>query len=107
MSGKLLIYFVTNAVYLIMGLVAFGLEAWAFIDALSRKGGDYDAAMKRSKTFWLALTGGAALVGLLSLLSGAGGLGLFGLAAVIAACVYLADVRPAIKDLRSGGYNSW
>ena len=42
MSGQLLISFATMAVYFVMGLVAFGLEAWAFIDALIRKPGDYD-----------------------------------------------------------------
>jgi hypothetical protein len=39
--------------------------------------------------------------------SGSGGffgtLGLFGLAAVVAASVYLADVRPAVKDAGRGG----
>ena len=63
---------------------------------------------KRTKTFWLALTGGALAVGLLSLLGGGSGgllgpLGLFGLAAVVAASVYLADVRPAVKDAGRGG----
>ena len=32
-----------------------------------------------------------------------GTLGLFGLAAVVAASVYLADVRPAVKDAGRGG----
>ena len=32
-----------------------------------------------------------------------GPLGLFGLAAVVAASVYLADVRPAVKDAGRGG----
>ena len=63
---------------------------------------------KRTKTFWLALTGGALAIGVLSLLSllgggGLGSLGLFGLAAVTAASVYLADVRPAVKDAGRGG----
>jgi hypothetical protein len=44
---------------------------------------------------------------------GIGTLGLFGLAAVTAASVYLADVRPAVKDAGRGGnrstgpYGSW
>ena len=63
---------------------------------------------KRTKTFWLAVTGGAMAVGLLSVLGGGGGgllgpLGLFGLVAVTAASVYLADVRPAVKDVGRGG----
>ncbi|HSL35330.1 MAG TPA: DUF2516 family protein, partial [Arthrobacter sp.] len=67
-----------------------------------------EAVSKRTKTFWLAVTGGAMAVGLLSLLGGGGGgllgpLGLFGLVAVTAASVYLADVRPAVKDAGRGG----
>ena len=56
-------------------------------------------------------------MGLFSLLAqlsgggGAGSLGIFGLAAVTAASVYLADVRPAVKDAgrgrNMGPYGPW
>ncbi|MDP5226682.1 MULTISPECIES: DUF2516 family protein [Arthrobacter] len=105
--GQLIIYYAVTAIYFVLGVVALGLEAWAFIDALSRNHGDYEATMKRSKGFWLALTGGAALVGVLSLAGGVSPMGLFAIVAVTASCVYLADVRPAIRELRRGGYNSW
>jgi hypothetical protein len=45
-------------------------------------------------------------VGVISLFASGGifgTLGLFGLAAVVAASVYLADVRPAVKDAGRGG----
>jgi hypothetical protein len=63
---------------------------------------------KRTKTFWLAVTGASMAIGALSVLGGGGGgligpFGLFGLAAVVAASIYLADVRPAVKDAGRGG----
>ncbi|ADX71961.1 hypothetical protein Asphe3_07580 [Pseudarthrobacter phenanthrenivorans Sphe3] len=99
---------VEQAVFLILALVALGLELWAVVDCARHRANAFEATGKRTKTFWLALTGGAALVGALSLLGGGGGgflgtLGLFGLAAVVAASVYLADVRPAVKDAGRGG----
>ena len=107
MDGKLLIYYVETAVYFVLALVAFGLEVWAFFDCLRHKANAFEAVSKRTKTFWLALTGGALAIGALSLYGGGGGgfgtLGLFGLAAVTAASVYLADVRPAVKDAGRGG----
>jgi hypothetical protein len=102
-----LINYVETGVYFLMALVAFGLEAWAFFDCLRHKANAFEAVSKRTKTFWLALTGGAVAIGGLSLYGGGGGgfgtLGLFGLAAVTAASVYLADVRPAVKDAGRGG----
>jgi O-antigen/teichoic acid export membrane protein len=113
----MLIYYVESGIYLVLGVVAFALEAWALFDCLRHKASAFEAVSKRTKTFWLALTGGAFAVGLFSLLSqlgsggGAGSLGIFGLAAVTAASVYLADVRPAVKDAgrgrNMGPYGPW
>ncbi len=107
MDARALIYYVETGIYFLLALVALALEVWAFFDCLRHKSPVFEAVSKRTKTFWLALTGGALAVGLLSLLGGGGGLlgplGLFGLAAVTAASVYLADVRPAVKDAGRGG----
>ncbi|AMB39428.1 MULTISPECIES: DUF2516 family protein [Paenarthrobacter] len=103
MDGKYLIGIVTSGVYFILGLVALALEVWAFVDCLRHRPTLFVAASKRTKTFWTALTGIAFAIGALSLLGGGGGLGLFGIAAVTAACVYLADVRPAVREAGSGG----
>jgi hypothetical protein len=117
-DGKVLIDYVETGVYFVLALVAFGLEVWAFFDCLRHKANAFEAVSKRTKMFWLALTGGAVAIGALSLysaaqamgalsLGGGGGgsstFGLFGLAAVTAASVYLADVRPAVKDAGRGG----
>ncbi|MFK0008390.1 DUF2516 family protein [Paenarthrobacter sp. NPDC090520] len=103
MDGKFLIGLVSSAVYWILGLVALALEIWAFVDCLRHRPALFVAASKRTKTFWLALTGVALLIGVLTVISGGNALGLFGIAAVTAACVYLADVRPAVREAGSGG----
>jgi hypothetical protein len=102
-DGKILIAYVSTGVYLILGLVALALELWAFADCLRHRPTLFVAASKRTKTFWLALTGVSLAIGALTLLTGGSSLGLFGIAAVTAACVYLADVRPAVREAGSGG----
>jgi hypothetical protein len=107
-DGRLLIFYVESTVYYILGLVALALEVWAFFDCVRHRPNAFEAVGKRTKTFWLALTGGSLAVGALSVLGGGSGgllgpLGLFGLGAVVAASVYLADVRPAVKDAGRGG----
>jgi hypothetical protein len=85
---------------LVLTYGALGLAIWAFVDALIRPAPDFVAAGKLSKPAWAAITGIAGLViyyfGFMSFL---------GLPAVIAAVVYLVDVRPAVRGLRRG--NSW
>lgn len=108
MDGTVLIKVVEDAVYYILGLVALALEVWAFFDCVRHRANAFEAVGKRTKTFWLAVTGGSMAVGALSVLGGGGGgligpFGLFGLAAVVAASIYLADVRPAVKDAGRGG----
>jgi hypothetical protein len=107
-DGTILINVVESTVYNNPGLVARVLEVWAFFDSVRHKANAFEAVGKRTKAFWLALTGGGVAVGALSVLAGGGGgligpLGLFGLAAVVAASDYLADVRPAVKDAGRGG----
>ena len=102
-----MIFYVERAVFFVLAVVALGLELWALVDCARHRANAFEATGKRTKTFWLALTGGATLVGIVSLFGSGGGLfgtlGLFGLAAVVAASVYLADVRPAVKDAGRGG----
>ena len=76
------------------------LALWALVDALVRPATGFVAAGKLTKPGWVAITALAAL-----LLSWQGPMSLLGLPAVIAAIVYLVDVRPAVRALRRG--NSW
>jgi hypothetical protein len=80
------------------GLLA--LTVWAFVDALIRPAAGFVAAGKLTKPGWAAITGLAALI-----IFWQGPMSFLGLPAVIAAIVYLVDVRPAVRGLRRG--NSW
>lgn len=106
-DGELIIRPVETALFFILALVALALEVWALLDCVRHKAAAFEATGKRTKAFWLALTGGSAAVGVISFLGSGSGIfgtfGLFGLAAVVAASVYLADVRPAVKDAGRGG----
>ncbi len=44
-------------VVLAVGLVAFGLSLWSLVDAATRPATAFTSAGKRTKTFWLVLTG--------------------------------------------------
>jgi hypothetical protein len=84
----------------LFGLVAFGLELWALLDCVRHRADSFQRAFKRTKGFWLGITAGSAAVGGLSL---AGWMPLFlGFIALIAACVYLADVKPALAEVKGG-----
>ncbi|OMH23501.1 hypothetical protein BKD30_11205 [Tersicoccus phoenicis] len=101
--------------FVILSLVAFVIELWALIDCARNKTTDFQRAFKRTKSFWLGVTGAAAAGGFLALPPpiGLGLLPIFlQLIAVTAACVYLADVRPALKSVRgttgnTGPYGPW
>jgi hypothetical protein len=82
---------------LTLGVGALALKIWALADAISRPGPAYDAADKLSKPIWLAILIAAVLLG------GTNVLGIFGLVGLIAAIVYLVDVRPAVREIRPGG----
>ncbi|MGO4491734.1 DUF2516 family protein [Arthrobacter sp. 2YAF22_2] len=108
MDGRILVVYADFGVSVVILLISLGLEIWAFFDCVRHQANAFEAVSKRTKTFWLALTGVALAVGAIAVLTYRGGspvnaLGLFGLAAVVAASVYLADVRPAVKDAGRGG----
>ena len=55
--------------YIVLGLsaVAFGVEVWAFVDCLRRRPDAFVAAGKRTKQFWMLLTGVAVLLGFIGI----------------------------------------
>jgi hypothetical protein len=89
-----------NWIVLVLSLAALGVEIFAFVDCARRRSDAFTAAGKRTKGFWMAVTGIAALVGFVSL--GALG-GILAIVAVIAAGVYLADVKPALDQVMGKG----
>lgn len=94
-----------HAVMLVLSVAAFGAEVYALVDALRYSNEAYYAAGKRNKAFWTAILGAAATVGFLGLpaplgRSATGPFGLISLAALVAAIVYIVDVRPAVSQHR-------
>lgn len=83
--------------WLVSAMILFKL--FAFIDAATRREDAYRAADKKTKQFWLIILGLA--IGL-DLLLGASVFNLISLAGLVAAIVYMVDVRPAIKQLIGG-----
>jgi hypothetical protein len=91
-------------VLLVISIGAFAFEAWALIDALRYPAGVYEAAGKQTRGLWAALLGGATVVGFLGLpyplgFAPASALGILGIAAIAAAGVYAAGVRPALRAI--------
>jgi hypothetical protein len=91
------VYVLTSNIQLAVILIAFGVKAFAFVNALLWPGEAYTAANKLTKPAWLAILG----VGLAAqiLLISAPPINPIHLIASIAAIVYLVDVRPAVAEL--------
>jgi hypothetical protein len=102
-----------NYFFLALGIVAFVVEAWAFIDAITRPAQAFVATGKRTKPLWLIILGVAAVVGLAGAVYRVGPTSILPVAAFVAAAVYLADVRPKVKSFpknggsSSGPYGPW
>jgi uncharacterized membrane protein YvlD (DUF360 family) len=77
------------------------LAAWALVDALIRPAPGYVAAGKLTKPAWSAITALSLVLAYF-----VPSFSFLWLPAVIAAIVYLVDVRPAIRALRRGGNNN-
>jgi hypothetical protein len=93
-SGVLMDGFSSVLTWLSLALLVF--KVGVFIDAAFRRGDAYQAVDKQTKTFWLVVLGFAVLVGFLPLPLLGQMLSLIGL---VAAIVYLVDVRPRLKAI--------
>lgn len=91
--------------FLALALVAFGIQIWALVDCVRAKPVEFERAFKKTKGFWLGITAGSAAFGFICIPPpvGLGGPIFLQLIAVTASAIYLADVRPALKDARRGG----
>jgi hypothetical protein len=91
--------------FVALAVGAFVVEAWAFIDAITRPAQAFVAAGKQTKLIWLIILGIAFVLGLYAAAYG-GVTGFLSVAAFVAAAIYLADVRPKVKEFRRGRSNS-
>ncbi|MFC0673932.1 DUF2516 family protein [Brachybacterium hainanense] len=89
-------------IFAVLALVLFGVEIWAFINAARYSPAAYVAASKRSKTFWMVLTGAAMILGFLSLpypIGRGSSNMLLVIVGIVIAGVFLADVLPALRQV--------
>lgn len=89
-------------VILALSLAAFAAEVFALVDAVRHRPDAFVAAGKRTKKFWTLITGGSVLLGFISV-ANAATLFSVGIIAIVAAGIYLADVRPALQQVSGSG----
>ena len=103
---------VQSGVLLLLGIGSLLLTGFAFFDVLRRKGQLFPHVGKLSKNVWLGILGAAFLISIVSF-GGSSTLGFLNVIGVIAAGVYLADVRAKLKQIDGGGgtndgpYGKW
>ncbi|GAA4530174.1 MULTISPECIES: DUF2516 family protein [Nonomuraea] len=110
---------VFNLLFSVLSLIVLGMSGYALVHALRVPADAFVSAGKLQKNIWLIILilatlfsaagaysyvinflviGGRAFLGI--------GLGLFSIAAVIAAAIYIVDVKPAVKGMGGRGGNS-
>jgi uncharacterized membrane protein YwzB len=80
-----------HGIFLVISLVTLVIKVWALLDAAVRPAGAFVSEGKQTKGLWVAILVVAVLatyVGFLSIIG------------LVAALVYLLDVRPAVKSYR-------
>lgn len=115
------VYTPLNYFFVALAVVAFVVEAWAFVDAISRPKAAFataaamsdNAAGRLTKPIWLIILGVAFVLGLYSAAYG-GATGFLSVLAFVAAAVYLAGIRPKVREYSkrgsrssSGPYGPW
>lgn len=92
----------------ILAIAALVVEVWAFADAVRRPSKSFLAAGKQNKPLWLIILGLAVVLGLYVgvLQGGMSALGIFPIAAFVAAAIYLTDVRPKVREYGGNGSSS-
>jgi hypothetical protein len=91
------IYELQGTFFLVVLLVMLAVKGFAFVNAVLFSNEAYEAAGKLTKTAWCAITG----LGFAAQLIFMAPTNILNLIFFIAALVYLADVRPALKEVTS------
>lgn len=97
------IYTAQDLLMTVIGVGVLAMMVWALVDAARTRPDAFVAAGKRTKTFWLLVTGAATAVGFIFMFSP---FNIFNLVAIVAAGVYHADVRPALRSVQQRGGGS-
>ncbi|AQZ71046.1 hypothetical protein BKM31_41315 [[Actinomadura] parvosata subsp. kistnae] len=113
-----------NLLFVVLSVAILGMSIYALVHALRVPPNAFVAAGKLKKNLWLLILGlatlfsaGGALTYLQAFMLVGGGaflgvnFGLFSIAAVIAATIYIVDVKPAVKGMggrgNNGPYGPW
>jgi len=91
-------FFAMNAVESVISLILLGCKVFAFGDAVVRPAEAFVVAEKQTKVFWVIVLGLFLVAHLLS----PAPIGILNLIGTVAAFVYLADARPALRELGRG-----
>lgn len=92
---QLNVFQVTDLVLLVIAVAILAVAIYAFINSLLWSAESYDAANKLTKPAWTSILGVGVALQLVPV-----GLPLVNIIMLVAALVYLADVRPALASLR-------
>ena len=89
------VFLAENLVFLIIQLAILTVSIFAFVNSLLYPADAYEAAGKLTKTTWSTILGVGVVLFFVPL-----GLSIISIVMLVAALVYLADVRPALAGLR-------
>ena len=78
-----------------VSLATFVMQAFAFVDAVTHRADAYVAGDKMTKNAWLIILGLAVVAHMLFW----NPMSIFNLVGIVAAIVYLVDVRPVLRSL--------
>ena len=103
-----------NYFFVALAIAAFGVEAWAFVDAIIRPKAAFaaaatmgdNAAQRLTKQWWLIILGVAFVIGLGGATSRISILTFLPIIAFVAASVYLLGVRPKVREYAKSGSRS-
>lgn len=86
---------IESGVFLLVSIATTVAGVWGLVDALIRPAAAFEAAGKLERHWWALICLGAVLVGPF--------FPIIGLGFVVALVVYFVDVRPAVREVQSGG----
>lgn len=88
-----------NGLMLVIGLATLVLKAFCLVDCAMRPKDAFPLASKQTKVFWLVIL---AIAVVWNLVVNASPINLVNLVGIIAALVYVLDVRPAVRAVGGG-----
>ncbi|MDF5751725.1 DUF2516 family protein [Spongiactinospora sp. TRM90649] len=106
-----MVFGVLDLIYWVLGVAAFGMSGFALIHAIRTPARAFAITGKQSKQLWLIILAFSTLFAFSAAVQYLPVLGILTIISVIASGIYLADVRPAVREIGKGGnsgpYGPW